>query len=110
MSKPMPDLEVVVDGKPYTIRCDDGEEAHVTRLAGELDARAKRLRYGVGPIDEARLLVMVALILADELHEARSGPASAAAPPAAVDADGLARAIDAVAVQIEAVAARLRAA
>ena len=114
----MPDLEIVVDGKPYTIRCDDGEEAHVTRLAGELDARAKRLRHGVGPIDEARLLVMVALILADQLHEARSGPASAAAPPAAadapppaaVDADGLAQAIEAVAAQIEAVAARLRAA
>lgn len=106
----MPDLEIVINGKPYTIRCNDGEGAHVSRLAAELDARAKRLRHAVGPIDEARLLVMVALILADELHEAQLGPAAATAPPAAVDADGLARVIDAVAAQIEAVAARLRAA
>lgn len=106
----MPDLEIIVNGRPYTIRCNDGEEAHVTRLAGELDARAKQLRHGVGPIDEARLLVMVALILADELHEVRSVPPSAAIPAAAVDADGMARAIDVLAARIEAVAARLRAA
>jgi cell division protein ZapA len=106
----MPDLEIVINGRAYTIRCNDGEEAHVTALAAELDARAKRLRHGVGPIDEARLLVMVALILADELHEARSGEASAAVPSVAADAEDLARAIDVVAARIEAVAARLRAA
>ncbi|MDG4576661.1 MAG: cell division protein ZapA [Defluviicoccus sp.] len=106
----MPDLEIVINGKPYTIRCNDGEEAHVTALAHELDARAKRLLRGVGPVDEARLLVMVALILADELHEARSAAASAAAPAAAEGADDLAQAIDAVAARIEAVAARLHAA
>lgn len=114
----MPDLDIVVNGKPYTIRCSDGEEVHVTALAEALDARAKRLVRSVGQVGEARLLVMVALILADELHEARLGLASAATPsaaadatpPAAAGADDLARAIEAVASRIEAVAARLRAA
>ena len=106
----MPDLDILVNGKPYTIRCDDGEETHVTALAEELDARANRLLRGVGPIDDARLLVMVALILADELHEARVAEASAASPPAQAGTDDLAQAIEAVASRIEAVAARLRAA
>lgn len=106
----MSDLDIVVNGKPYTIRCDDGEESHVIALAEEVDARAKRLVRSVGEVGEARLLVMVALILADELHESRLGLTSAASPPAPAGTDDLAQAIEAVASRIEAVAARLRAA
>lgn len=106
----MSDLDIVVNGKPYTIRCDDGEESHVIALAEEVDARAKRLVRSVGQVDEARLLVMVALILADELHEAHLRLASAGSLPAPAGTDELAQAIEAVAARIEAVAARLRAA
>jgi cell division protein ZapA len=50
--------------------CEDGQEGHLQQLARELDERIVALRGQFGEIGDARLTVMAALMVADELAEA----------------------------------------
>jgi len=63
-------VSVSIRGRNYPIACDDGQEEHVIRLASYLDKRAAELDRTVGLVSEARMLVMVGLLVADELAEA----------------------------------------
>ncbi|MEI6485190.1 MAG: cell division protein ZapA [Sphingomonadales bacterium] len=72
---------IAVSGRNYRISCRDGDEARVTGLGGELAARADQLTKALGVMPESQLLIMTALMLADELADARAGLAP---PPAAV--------------------------
>jgi cell division protein ZapA len=49
--------------------CEDGQEDHLTHLAKELDERINSLRGQFGEIGDARLTVMAALMVSDELAE-----------------------------------------
>ena len=60
---------VMVNGRKYDIACDDGQEAHLTRLAQYVDRRVDELIAAVGQVGDARLLVMASLLVADELSE-----------------------------------------
>lgn len=66
----MGQVAVTIRGRSYPVACDDGQEEHVIRLASYLDKRAAELDRTVGVVGEARLLVMVALLVADELADA----------------------------------------
>ena len=65
----MAQVTVTINGKKYEIACDDGQEAHLTRLSQYVDKRVDELVSAVGQIGDARLLVMVSLLIADELSE-----------------------------------------
>jgi cell division protein ZapA len=67
----MAHVTVTISGKTYRMACGDGEEGHITGLAEELDARISQLREAFGEIGDMRLHVMAALMVADELSEAR---------------------------------------
>lgn len=67
----MSQVSVTINGRVYRMACDDGQEDHLSRLAGELDARINRLRESFGEIGDTRLTVMAALMVADELAEAK---------------------------------------
>jgi cell division protein ZapA len=67
----MAQVSVTINGRVYRMACDDGQEDHLTRLARELDARIARLRDSFGEIGDTRLTVMAALMVADELAEAK---------------------------------------
>src|SRR5882724_7918697 len=49
--------------------CEDGQEGHLQQLAKDLDDRIVALRGQFGEIGDARLTVMAALMVADELAE-----------------------------------------
>jgi cell division protein ZapA len=66
----MAQVNVAVYGRTYTIACGDGEEEHVQSLARTLDRRVNELAESVGHVGDARLLLMTALLLADELSHA----------------------------------------
>lgn len=68
----MAQITITIRGRSYDIACDDGQEEHLTRLAQLLDRRAAQLVNAVGHINENLLLAMVALVVADELHDARA--------------------------------------
>jgi cell division protein ZapA len=86
----MGQVAVTIMGRTYTLRCTDGEEARLVALAGYIkdraDALAAEFRSGSAPISDDRLLLLVAISLADELWEARE----AVAGPAASALDGYA--------------------
>jgi cell division protein ZapA len=65
----MPHVNVTIDGKPYRMACEDGQEDYLQNLAKDLDRRITDLRGRFTDITESRLLVMAALMLSDELSE-----------------------------------------
>ena len=68
----MAQVGVTINGRKYQIACDDGQEAHLSRLAAYVDQRVGELIAAVGQVGDARLLVMASLLIADELSDAYS--------------------------------------
>jgi cell division protein ZapA len=68
----MPLVNVMVNGRAYTIACDEGEEGHLKSLAAEVDSKVQELLGSVGQVGDQRLILMAALLLADEKHVADS--------------------------------------
>lgn len=65
----MSSVNVTINGRQFRMACGDGEEAHLRQLAKDLDDRITALRAQFGEIGDARLTVMAALMVADELSE-----------------------------------------
>src|SRR5258705_11501819 len=66
----MPLVNVLVNGRAYTVACDDGEENHVRELGKFVDKRVRELSGSVGQVGDARLLLMASLVVADDLADA----------------------------------------
>jgi cell division protein ZapA len=65
----VPQVNVLVNGRAYTVACAAGEESHVQELANAFDKRVQELSASVGQVGESRLLLMAGLVVADQLHE-----------------------------------------
>jgi cell division protein ZapA len=102
-------VNLTINGRVYEIACDDSQVARVNELGREVDNRAQTLVKQIGNVPDARLLVMVGLMLADELSESRDQLKSASgAVSAAAEGDAsLAEGIEALAERIEGIADRL---
>lgn len=82
----MGQVTVRVNGYGHTIGCKDGEEQHVAALAAQIEEKVKLIRGMGGQFSEARMLLHVALLLADEGGDlrgevARLASGQPAAPP-----------------------------
>jgi cell division protein ZapA len=66
----MTHVNVTINGRQYRMACEDGQEAHLTMLAKDLDGRVDQLKKSFGAIGDMRLIVMAALTVGDELSEA----------------------------------------
>jgi cell division protein ZapA len=66
----MPLVNVLVNGRAYTVACDEGEEEHVRELGQFVDKRVRELSGSVGQVGDARLLLMASLLVADDLADA----------------------------------------
>lgn len=64
---------VEIGGRSYTLSCRDGDEDHLAELGSGIAKKADGLTQSLGAMSEARLLLMAALMVADELHDLRSG-------------------------------------
>jgi cell division protein ZapA len=62
-------VTVTINGRQFRMACENGQEAHLLRLAEDLDQRIERLRASFGEIGDTRLTVMAALTISDELNE-----------------------------------------
>ena len=65
----MAQVTVSINGRQFRMACEDGQEGHLARLAEQFDQRIGALRSQFGEIGDARLTVMAALMVADELSE-----------------------------------------
>ena len=67
----MSHVNVTINGRQYRMACEDGQEEHLRSLAEDLDRRIVEMRTSFGEIGDMRLTVMAALMVADELSEAK---------------------------------------
>ena len=67
----MGQVNIRINGQPYELACDDGQESHLRGLAEMVDRQVTDLAQSVGQVGDARLLLMAALLICDELAEVR---------------------------------------
>ena len=106
----MAEVTLTINGRNYTVACDDGQEAHLRHLAGHIEQRVGELSESVGQVGEPRLLVMASLLIADELADAYSQIAELERGGAAPGRDAADQAADQAAAEtLEGCASRLEA-
>ncbi len=98
----MNDVKLSVGKRTYTLACAEGEEDHLRDLAGMVDARLSAIGADLMGQTEAKNLLIAALILADEVHEAKKGM-----PANRDDDDRLAETLETLAERLEKSAAKL---
>ena len=67
----MAQLTVKINGYAYPVACEDGQEQHLQAMAEQVNTRIDSIKALGGNSGEARLLVLAALLMADELHDQR---------------------------------------
>lgn len=95
----MSNVTLQIGGRSYLVACAAGEEERVQDLGQMIEAKVREL--GPSGHNETRLLLFAALLLADELHEARKKGGSTA--PATDQAEAL----EALAARLEKCASAL---
>lgn len=67
----MAKVAVSLNGREFTVGCEDGQEAYIQELTAQIDKHVQTLAHRVGEIGDMRLLFMASLIIADERQEAK---------------------------------------
>lgn len=65
----MAQVTVSIDGKPYRMACEEGQEAHLTELAEKFDHYVGHLKAQFGEIGDLRVTVMAGIMVMDELSD-----------------------------------------
>ncbi len=65
----MAQLTVKINGYAYNVGCEDGQEAHLQEMARQVEQRIENIKALGGQSGESRLLLLAALLMADELHD-----------------------------------------
>ena len=104
----MGQVVVKVNGRDFALSCADGQEARIRRLAQYVDAKIGEFAKNVGQVGEARLILLAALVIADELSDANEAlqQERSRTQPAGEPAQA-ASGIRSMAERIEAIAARI---
>jgi cell division protein ZapA len=103
----MPQVSISINGRSYPVACKEGEEQRIRELARNLDGRVADFAKQVGQAGEGRLLVLAALVLADELAEANEALRGLRSQAPAPDGRAVAVGVNRLAARVEAVATRL---
>ncbi len=111
----MAQVTLRINGYAYTMGCRDGEEQHLQAMAAQVERRIDTIKATVGQSGEARMLVMAALLMADDMFEmeqkiatAEAAVQAAGSPPPSPDAK-LGRRLSRMAKRAEEIAAGLEA-
>jgi cell division protein ZapA len=100
----MAQIAVTINGRSYPVACNDGEEQRIAELARYVDSKVRTFARDLGQIGEARLLLLAALVVADELADAQGG----ATTNGVIDGSGaIAAQVEDLAARIETIASRL---
>jgi cell division protein ZapA len=106
----MGQVVVKVNGREFPLTCADGQESRIRRLAQYVDAKVGEFTKTVGQVGEARLILLAALVIADELSDAnealrqernRQGPSGGGDPGTASGIRSMAERIESVADRFE---------
>lgn len=62
----MPQVILNVNGNPYQLACNEGEEDQLQALGGVISDKVQDIVQAMGHIGDAKLILMAALLLLDE--------------------------------------------
>lgn len=102
----MAQINVTVAGKSYPLACADGDEDRLHKLASYIDSKTSDLTAKLGHISEARLILMAAVLIADELHDTLEGKGHEGLIGTLSEKD-LAAVLNEVAMEVEGIADQL---
>lgn len=103
----MAQVEITINEQTFRIACEDGQEARLADLAALVDGKVSELVAQVGQVGQHRLLVMAALVLADELVDLRDPQISQMALDKDGDIGEISSAVENLAKRIENIADRV---
>lgn len=109
----MAQIDITVNDRIYKVTCDDGQEPRLQRLAAYIDGEVAALVRELGQIGDARLILLAALTISDELFEAKKKLAELEQSAEPLDQEtvgGAARVFEAAAARIHGMAGRLKSA
>lgn len=110
----MAEVQIMINERPYTMACDDGQEQRVVDLAHFVDSRLKEIKASGAGSNDAHLQVLTSIIMADELFEARDAAANSNRTPlnglqiTEADEGQIINAIDQMTGRIEAIEGNLQ--
>ena len=78
----MAEVDIRINGKQFSIACDDGQEQRVVDLANFVDSRVREMAAAGAGANESHLLVLTSIVMADELFNARDAATSGGHQPA----------------------------
>lgn len=99
-------LNLKVNGRDFPVSCEDGQEPRLRRLAQYIDSKVQDFVKVVGQVGDARLILLAALVITDELSDANEALQQARSRPASAET-AAATGIHGIAQRIESIAARL---
>lgn len=97
----MGQINVIIGGRSYPLACRDGEEDRLSKLAAHVDAKAADLTGALGQMSEPRLLLMAAILIADEFFEVRERDPGAGETIAVTALDKAAQRVEAIVAALE---------
>jgi cell division protein ZapA len=114
----MAEVTITLNGRAYEIACDAGQEGRVVDLAAYIDQRLSQIARSGAAYNDAHLMVLTSLVLADELFDVQDGvprQAPKAAPATAPaqnkeEEQALVRLLDQLTKRIDGIAQKLQAA
>jgi len=65
----MAQVTVTIDSKTYRMACEEGQEEHLSDLAGRFDRYVGHLKSQFGEIGDLRITVMAGIMVMDEMAE-----------------------------------------
>lgn len=95
-------VNITINGRGYDIACDNSQVDRIEMLGRYLNDRSNTVASQVGAVPEAKMLVMIGLMLCDEIHDLQDN-----SQQGQVDQTALIAADEAIATSLEALSERL---
>lgn len=111
----MAEVSVAINGRNFAIYCEDGQEQRVLDLGNYVDSRLREIAKAGAANNEAHLLVLTTLMLADEVFDLRENIDHMEGAVRSAQANGeneaeVAQAINELAERIDQVSGRIQSA
>ncbi len=106
----MGDVTLKINGQDFEISCDSGQEERVHHLGEFINMRLNEIRQAGAANSDTHLLVLTALILADEVFDLRDyihSEGKTGRAPSAINEPAIAKTIETLATRIENIAEKI---
>jgi cell division protein ZapA len=102
-------VNLKVNGRDFPVSCEDGQEPRLRLLAQYIDTKVGEFTKTMGQVGDARLILLAALVIVDELSDANEAlqQQRGRTVPNAEEHAAVATGIHGIAQRIESIAARL---